>query len=251
MDMEPIEHNVADGIATVIIRRGKVNALNGETIACLRDRFEAAERDETVRAVILTGAGKFFSFGFDIPEFLTFTPDAFTKYLQTFTDFYRYVFAFPKPVIAAINGHAVAGGCMVALACDYRVMSAGRATIGLNEISFGSSVFAGSVEMLRFWTGSAAASQILFGGSLYPATDALALGLVDEVVAADAVVPTARSRALTRVAAKQPAYGEIKQLLRAPVLEAIARCEAASIDRFVKIWYSPATWRELENITIR
>jgi 3,2-trans-enoyl-CoA isomerase len=72
-----------------------------------------------IAAVILTGSGKFFSFGFDIPEFLAITKEEFTEYLANFTDLYTYLFLYSKPVIAALNGHTMAGGCMLALACDH------------------------------------------------------------------------------------------------------------------------------------
>ena len=86
------------GIATVRIERGKVNALNGSVVSELHYIFQGLETDESVRSVILTGTGSFFSFGFDIPEFLSYSKGDFEQYLDAFTDFYRYLFRFPKPV---------------------------------------------------------------------------------------------------------------------------------------------------------
>ena len=249
--MKAVERHVADGLARLQISRGKVNALTPEVIETLRTFLEEAAQDEETRAVILTGSGQFFSFGFDIPEFLAFTPARFTAFLETFTSFYRVLFAFPKPVVAAINGHAVAGGCMLALACDYRLMTSDRGKIGLNEVSFASTVFAGSAEMLRFWVGSAAASAILLGGQLYRANEALQLGLIHEAVPAADFESRVRERAEALATAKQPAYGHTKMLLRAPIVDEMLRSEAKSIERFVAIWYSRETWRELEKITIR
>ena len=112
-----------------------------ETAGCL----QSLAADPDIRAVILTGDGSFFSFGFDIPEFLSHSKESFSSLLKRFTGLYTYLFTYPKPVVAALNGHAVAGGCMLALACDYRIMVSGKAKISSNEIAFGSSVFAGSV----------------------------------------------------------------------------------------------------------
>jgi Delta3-Delta2-enoyl-CoA isomerase len=170
-----------DGIATLTLNRGKVNAINGAVVDNVRAHLKTLESDQEVRSVILTGSGKFFSFGFDIPEFLSFTKEQFTDFVLKFTDLYRYLFLYPKPVVAALNGHTIAGGCMLALACDYRVIVIGKAKISLNEIKFGSSVFAGSVEMLRFWAGSANATTILYSGAMYTAEEAISLGLVHEV----------------------------------------------------------------------
>ena len=136
------------GLATVTLSRGKVNALNEPMIEQISGGLEGLENDDAVKAIILTGQGKFFSFGFDIPGFLSYSRDAFTRFVTKFTNLYTYMFLFPKPIVAAVNGHAIAGGCMLATACDHRIMVSGRARISLNEIGFGSSVFAGSVEML-------------------------------------------------------------------------------------------------------
>ncbi|MBM4271770.1 MAG: enoyl-CoA hydratase/isomerase family protein, partial [Deltaproteobacteria bacterium] len=102
--MQYVRCKSEQGIATVVLRRGKVNAINEAVIDELHDCFRSIADDAEVRAVILTGEGKFFSFGFDIPEFLDYPKDSFIRYLTKFTDFYTYLFMYPKPVIAALNG---------------------------------------------------------------------------------------------------------------------------------------------------
>ena len=104
------ELETSDGIATVFLARGKVNALNGAVVAELRSRLEKLEGEPEVRAVVLTGRGRFFSFGFDVPEFLTFSKEEFTAYVAAFSGLYTYMFLYPKPLVAGLNGHAVAGG---------------------------------------------------------------------------------------------------------------------------------------------
>jgi enoyl-CoA hydratase len=152
--MPYVNVRVEGGVAAVFLRRGKVNALDEPTIDELKDRFRELEGDEAVRAVVFSGEGKFFSFGFDIPGFLGHSKPDFSRFLAKFTDLYTYLFTYPKPVVAALNGHAVAGGMMLALACDRRFIVAGKGKVALNELAFGSSVFAGSVEMLRFAVGN-------------------------------------------------------------------------------------------------
>ena len=112
--------DIHEGIATVRLERGKVNALNEQVVDELSSCLRGLESDPTVRGVLLTGTGKFFSFGFDIPEFLGAQREEFTGYLRKFTTLYRELFVHPRPVVAALNGHAVAGGCMLATACDVR-----------------------------------------------------------------------------------------------------------------------------------
>ena len=243
--------DIEEGLVTVRLERGKVNALNEQVVdelaRCLRD----LSSDPTVRGIVLTGTGKFFSFGFDIPEFLGASREEFARYLRKFTALYRDLFVHPKPVVAALNGHTVAGGCMLATACDARVMVRENAKIGLNEIGFGSSVFAGSLELLRFWVGDRRAQEVVYGGTLYTAAQALDLGLVDAVVPDGALLDGARTR-LQGLASRSPqAFRSIKRLLRRPLAQEIERREEASIQEFVEIWYSEETRAELEKIKIR
>lgn len=249
--MEYVTVSRNEGVATVRLAREKVNAINGDVVACLYETFEFLEKDEGVRAVVLTGTGKFFSFGFDIPEFLNYSKDAFSEYLTAFTRLYAYMFRFPKPVAAALNGHTVAGGCMLALACDHRVMIEGKAKISLNEIGFGSSVFAGSVEMLRYCVGSKNAQEALFSGRMYSAREALEIGLVDETAVSEEEVASLAFGAAQRLGSRDlRAFGSIKGLLRGEILERIAEQEDRSIREFVDIWYSESTWKNLLEIKI-
>jgi 3,2-trans-enoyl-CoA isomerase len=248
--MDFIVQQMSDGIATLMLRRGKVNALNGAVIDQLRESLKVLENDTAARSIIITGFGKFFTFGFDIPEFLSFPKEQFTNYLVNFTDLYTYLFIYPKPVVAALNGHTIAGGCMLALACDYRVMVTGKARISLNEIGFGSSVFAGSTEMLRFWVGNANATAILYSGAMYPAEEAKQLGLVHETATEEDFMNVARKVALDLASKHPPAFASIKSLLRKPFTEEMQRREMETIREFVDIWYSQVTWANLQNIKI-
>ncbi|HET9035066.1 MAG TPA: enoyl-CoA hydratase/isomerase family protein [Myxococcaceae bacterium] len=240
-----------DGLATVRLQRGKVNALNEQVVDELSGCFRELEADPGVGGILLTGTGKFFSFGFDIPEFLDAPKEDFYRYLRKFTGLYRELFVHPRPVVAALNGHTVAGGCMLASACDVRVMVKEHARIGLNEIGFRSSVFAGSVELLRFWVGSRRAQEVLYGGALYTAEQALALGLIDAVVPEGALLAEAKGRLLELAGKSSEAFRSVKRLLRQPVAEEMQRREDASIREFVEIWYSMETRAELEKIQIR
>ncbi|MBW1753142.1 MAG: enoyl-CoA hydratase/isomerase family protein [Deltaproteobacteria bacterium] len=226
-------------IATVTLARGKVNALNEQMFREIRTSFQDLEKSAEVRAVILTGRGKFFSFGFDIPELLSYSKDDFIRYLTKFANFYNYLFLFPKPVIAALNGHTIAGGCMLANACDFRVMVAEKAKIALNEITFGASVFAGSVAILKFCVGSKNAETILYSGAMY-----------SPVVPAENLMQTAEKAAVDFASKSAAAFSSIKGLLRGPVAAEMAIREQDSLHEFADIWYSEETWANLEDIKI-
>lgn len=240
-----------NGIATIIMTRGKVNAINMEMVAELQRGFGEIENDDTARTVIFTGNGKFFSFGFDIPELLTYSKEKLIEFLTGFTGLYTYLYTFPKPLIAALNGHAIAGGCMLASACDFRIMADGKAKIGLNEINIWASVFAGSVEMLKSSTSGLHAHRVLLEGGMYNAQEALELGLVDKVYPEDDVMNEALKIAHEYAKKSAAAFRSIKMLLRRPVADTMIRREKDSIDEFVEIWLSEETRKILEKVEIR
>jgi 3,2-trans-enoyl-CoA isomerase len=242
--------SMTDGIAEVRLKRGKVNALNEQVIDETAGCLQSLAVDADIRSVILTGDGSFFSFGFDIPEFLSYSRESFSSFLKRFTGLYTYLFTYPKPVVAALNGHAVAGGCMLALACDYRIMVSGKAKISLNEIAFGSSIFAGSVAMLKFLVGGKNAQAVLYEGTMYSAETALNLGMIDQVSSQEKLLEDAREMAKRMGGKDGAAFRSIKGLLRAPVAEDMVKEEDASVQEFVKIWYSENTWKNLHAIRI-
>jgi enoyl-CoA hydratase/carnithine racemase len=248
--MKFIKVAMDDDVATVALCRGKVNALNDGLVTELRQCLETLAADPDIRAIVLTGRGRFFSFGFDIPEFLAFSKPEFSRYLTRFTDLYTNLFTYPKPVVAALNGHTIAGGCMLALACDYRVMTTGKARIALNEITFGASVLAGSTEMLRFLVGSARATDVLYSGAMYTAEEAHEMGLVQAVSTDDQLADRAMRVAADLAARPAPAFAAIKSLLRKPVADEMMQREADAIREFVEIWYTKETWSNILNIKI-
>jgi enoyl-CoA hydratase/carnithine racemase len=244
--MEFIRIEKEGDIARVVIARGKVNALNEKVVDELAGELRALAGDPGVRALVLTGQGKFFTFGFDIPEFLDYRREDFLRYLTKFTDLYTYVFLYPKPVVAALNGHTIAGGCMLSIACDYRIMVPGKARISLNEIEFGSSLFAGSVEMMKFWVGNREAERLILGGAMYSAEEALRIGLIDEIVPEDQLAAAAK-RVAGRYGSKDAAaFESIKKLSRQDVASVMRAREKESLLEFVNIWYSEGTWRRLQ-----
>ena len=108
--MEFVHLSANDGIAEVTLQRGKVNALNEQVVEEMAACFRSLAADPEIKAVIFTANGSFFSFGFDIPEFLGYSRESFSVFLKNFTDLYSYLFTYPKPLVAALNGHAIAGG---------------------------------------------------------------------------------------------------------------------------------------------
>ncbi|MBI2486723.1 MAG: enoyl-CoA hydratase/isomerase family protein [Deltaproteobacteria bacterium] len=249
--MSLIHLSTSENIATVVLSRPKVNAINESLVEELGECFQKLAIDPDVKAVILTGGGSFFSFGLDIPELLNYSKDSFTKFLIKFTDLLKYIFLFPKPVVGSLNGHAVAGGCMLALSCDYRLMVSEKAKISLNELTFGSTVFVSGVEMLKMSVGARKAELMLYDGAMYSGEEAKQLGIVDELVFREDLHDASQKIAQGFAKKEGRAFESIKMLLRKHVVEEINKKDKDSILEFVDIWYSESTWRNLEKIKIR
>jgi 3,2-trans-enoyl-CoA isomerase len=249
--MEYTKVDLHDDIAVVTLCKGKVHEISEPAVDQIFDTFRSLEKDETVRGIIFTGEGKFFSFGLDIPGFLSYRKAMFTHFLSRFTDLYRYLFIYPKPILAALNGHTIAGGCMLANTCDYRMMVSGNAKISLNEITFGSTVFAGAAAILKYLIGGRNAEKIVLTGKMYSAEEAQALGLVDRVVGAESLMTEAMKEIKEMAAHDLTAYAHIKGLLRAPVVKLMESREETAIAEFNDIWYSESTWEKIKEIKIK
>lgn len=248
--MSFVQVSRSEGVGTISLTRGKLNPLNEPLVEELHQCLRDLEEDPKVRAVIVTAQGKFFSFGFDIVEFLTYPREPFIRYLKTFTDLYTYLFLFPKPVVAALNGHAIAAGCTLVMACDYRIMATGKAKIAMNEITLGLSVFAGSIEMLKFCVGPRKAECILAGGAMYSARQASKLGLIDQVSPVEQLAEEARTRAKEFAKRDPLAFRSIKALLRRPIAEEMMRREKESILEFARMWHGDAARKSLGKLTV-
>ena len=249
--MEFLKVEITRDVVTVTLSRNKVNAINAAMLQELDRCLDEVERDTAVSAVVLTGQGKFFSFGFDIPELLTYSKQVFRDFLTDFTSFYSRLFLFPKPVVAALNGHTIAGGCILATACDYRVMAEGAGKIALNEVNLGVSFFAGATEMLRYVVGSRNADGILSSGEMYSPEQAAELGLIDEVVPVAEFEGRVGAIADAYAARDARAFAGMRQLLRQPIADRFVKREAASIEAFIDLWYSEPAQTILKQVRIR
>jgi enoyl-CoA hydratase len=195
----PYEHVLveADGaVATVTVNRPKVlNALNAATLAELERTMRELQADETVRVVILTGAGeKAFVAGADISELATLTPDAGKAHAGLGQRVFDLIERLGKPVIAAVNGFALGGGCELAMACTVR-LAADTAKFGQPEVKLGLTPgFAGTQRLPRL-VGKGRAMELILGGGTIDAAEAYRIGLVNRVVPAASLRDEARAMA--------------------------------------------------------
>ncbi|GGN02179.1 enoyl-CoA hydratase/carnithine racemase [Actinoplanes campanulatus] len=187
---EFVRLEVADGIGTIRLERPPVNALNTQVQEELRVAAQAAAGDDEVRAVVVHGAGKHFAAGADITEFTTVTYQEMVVRAGALSSAFDAVAQIPKPVVAAITGYALGGGCELALACDWRVI-AEDAKLGQPEIKLGIIPGAGGTQRLARLIGPARAKDLIFSGRMVDSDEALRIGLADRVVPADQVYAAA------------------------------------------------------------
>jgi enoyl-CoA hydratase len=228
-----------EGILTLRLAHGKASALDIELLdALLRELDQVA--DDT-RALILTGTGSIFSAGVDLFRLTREGADYVRQFLPLLSRFVRALFTCPRPVVAAVNGHAIAGGCIIVLACDARLMAEGAGTIGLPELLVGVPFPAAAVELVRFAVPRDKLQSLIYTGRTLLPQDALAAGLIDEVVAPDDLPARAQEVARQLALIPPPAYGLTKQSLRAEALERIERVGEAADKAALQLWSAPET----------
>lgn len=220
-----------DGVAVVRMAHGRVNAMDLELLAALRQAITRAAG----QPLVLTGSGSCFSAGVDLRRIVA-EPSAYTaQFLTELSAVFLAAFRHPRPVVAAVNGHALAGGCVLALAADHRLMAGG--TIGLTELRVGVPFPTAAVEIVRYAVGGTAGRLALTGDAL-DVDEALRLGLVQERCPPDEVVPRGVARAVAMAAGRPEAYAATKRQLHAEAERAIARDSAADDAETLRQWSS-------------
>ncbi|MGA5303067.1 enoyl-CoA hydratase/isomerase family protein [Nucisporomicrobium flavum] len=211
---EFVKLEIGDGIGTIRLGRPPMNALNTQVQEELREAAQEAAGSEEVRAVIVYGGEKVFAAGADITEFTKTTFQEMTVRAAALSSAFDAVARIPKPVVAAITGYALGGGCELALACDWRVV-AEDAKLGQPEIKLGIIPGAGGTQRLARLVGPARAKDLVFSGRMVDAAEALSIGLADRVVpaadvyaaAVELVKPYVTGPAMALRAAKQAIDG--------------------------------------------
>ena len=227
-----------DDVVVLRLEGGKANAMTPDLLDTIERMIDGFERGPAAAAVLI-GYERYFSGGLALPHIIDFDRVELRDFIELFSRTMTRVFGCEKPIVAAVNGHAIAGGCVLALMCDWRIAVDDPAVrIGLNETQLGIGMPAIVIESLRAAVPPASIAPIAIEGTLFAPRDALALGLVHELAAAGDLLVRATSKARTFAAQPAPAVAQVKHALRAPALETIARTAEHEVNRWLDTWFS-------------
>ena len=246
--MNTIKVTIKDHLAIITLDRGKSNAMNGEMITELDDMFKNIAGDSNISGVIITGKENFFSAGLDLIELYNYPEDEAEAFWHKFLNFTATITSFKKPLVAAINGHSPAGGCVIALACDYRIMAEGKFIIGLNEVPVGIIVPESIFSLYSFWIGQANATRSLLEGKLFTPEEALTVGLIDEIVNPASILTAAERKIRRYMAMERNTWEQSKLNIRKSLIAATSADQSDALAIMLKQWWSPATRSILKTI---
>jgi enoyl-CoA hydratase len=230
-----------DHNSVVLLRldRAKVNALDLELCEALTQSLEEVEKS-SAKAIVLTGTGATFSAGVDLFRLLEGGQDYALKFVPALTSVLERLFLFPKPVVAALNGNAIAGGCVIACACDYKIAVKGDARIGVPEVLVGVPFPPLAFEIVRFAANPRYLPEITYFGRYYDMEEGLRRGLVDETVSTDKLFSRAFEIATKLSEIPADTFRLVKRQLREPYLATVERLKIRD-EEILKVWCSEKT----------
>jgi enoyl-CoA hydratase/carnithine racemase len=242
---------IAHGHALEIrLARPPVNALNPALLSALAEAFSPAQL-RGVEGVVLSGGPKVFSGGLDVPHLLGLDRAGLTAAWSGFFATARAIAHCPVPVVAAIGGHSPAGGCVLALCCDYRVMARGAYRIGLNETQVGLVVPDAIQVLMRRVVGPHRAERLMVAGAMVEAEQALAYGLVDELTDADHVATRGLHWLGEITALPREAMLKTRKIARADLHAALDGFNDDELDGFIDRWFAKSTQDALQALVAK
>ena len=225
-----------DGIAVLRIEHGKANVLDLELCNAIVESFDDAGE---ARAVVLTGAGRIFSAGVDLFRVVEEGRSYVEAFLPAMCRTFERVFAHPAPVVAAANGHAIAGGCLLVAAADQRLMAEGSARIGIPELQVGVPFPPVALEIMRFSTPPQHFQTVVYRAETYEPPAALALGLLDEIVDPGALLDRALAVAGRLASVRAETFAITKREVRRPVMERVRALDRDTAPEVRDRWLDP------------
>jgi len=245
--MKTIQVTVRDKLAVVALDRGRSNPMNAEMIAELMMVFKHFEDDPEVEGVVITGKEKFFSAGVDLIEVYNYNVEQAKDFWSKFMELQLILVSFSKPLVAAISGHSPAGGCIIAMCCDYRVMARGEYLIGLNEIPVGIIVPDTVFYLYAFWLGRRQAYQYLLEGRLLTVEEAYNADLVDAIVDYPKLMQVAESKVRSYMKLNKTTWQQSKLNFRRELIDQMETDHTMALNDMLHQWWQPGTRKILQD----
>lgn len=239
-----------DQVAILTMQHGKANVMDLEFCEGLTARLEQLI-ETPARAIVLTGEGRIFSAGVDLLRILKGGADYARVFLPALSRLFVTLFSLPKPVVAAVNGPAIAGGCVLACAADYRLMASGGGRIGVPELLVGVPFPTSAAEIMRFTASPQHLQMLLYTGALALPDEAREKGLVDALAEPDKLLERSLAIAAQLASLQADAFALTKRQLREPTMRRI-REDGPGFDRAAEeLWASPATHAAIQDYVTR
>lgn len=246
--MNTIKTTIRDKTAIIALDHGRSNAINADMVKELSTMVRDIEHDDNIGGLIITGKDGFFSAGLDLIELYNYDEIKIRKFWIDFLALVSILTSFKKPLISAISGHSPAGGCVIAICSDYRIMSEGKYLIGLNEVPVGIIVPDSIFHLYSFWLGQGQAYRFLLEGKLLIPQEALEYQLVDQVVDPDTIISSAERQMKKYLQLNRNAWQQSKLNLRKELIIKVNADQSESLDLMLKQWWSPGTRSILNTI---
>jgi len=240
--MKCIQMDYSDGVAFLTLNRGVTNALNLQMIEELSESLQQLKSNPQVKGIVLTSTNtKFFCIGYDLTELYGISKEEFTVFYKAFNQFCLDLYGVLKPTVAAVTGHAIAGGCALTLCCDYRYIAEGRKLMGFNVVKIGIPVPYVVNCLLLNLVGYRKTRDISESGEFFEPEQLLEMGMVDEIVSENEIMERACEKIKALGTLPEKAYIVTKMNRIEQVKQKITEHLEKKEHHFIECWSSPET----------
>ena len=241
-----IKTNINGDIGIISLDRPPVNAINPELVSHLSDALDSLKTNDAINGVILQGRDGIFSAGLDITHLFPKDREYIDSFWKDFSTLLVNMFSFPKPLYSSISGHCPAGGTVMVIMTDYRIMSNGKYVIGLNEVDVGLTVPYGIGIVFQYVVGMRNAEDLLLKAKLISPDEALRVGLVDELCDPETLLDTTLERIAVASDLYSPQQTKTKQILREQTLHLVQKNFDKDAQLILDSWFSESGQQRLE-----
>jgi len=243
-----IKSDINGDIGIISIDRPPVNAINPELVSSLSQALDSFKFNDKINGVILQGRDGIFSAGLDITHLFPKDREYIDSFWKDFSTLLLNMFSFPKPLYSSISGHCPAGGTVMVIMSDYRIMSKGKYVIGLNEVDVGLTVPYGIGMVFQYVAGNRNAEELLLKAKLISPDEALRVGLVDELCPPETLLDTTLERIAVASDLYSPQQTKTKQILREQTLNIVQQNFDRDAQLILDSWFSESGQQRLENL---